>query len=374
MRFALPVVVLAVLFFAPSRVSAQPAGSTFDYSVCMTGQRTAFEGEVSAYNPNSAASQSFGFIPPDALIMGAATCSQQLAVDMFVEDAKRLWVMLAIIVLVWTGVQMMLAGGFDLATLVTTLLSLTLPYAILEGYTAGSNMWGGIAFTDIFLRMGEWVSGKMLDGAIMLWRSELTNSKDWLFAKTAVADDWSGTQAAGMLLGGAVTAVAAYFLGFVTFGLFLVILAPPFLLYCQYLWGIVTLLVSVILGPIFAPFLLVPQLSFLFWGWIKSLFHGMVHMIVSSGLFVVVTNLTLMPLASLRTWTPPPDAGFITILGNSMAQFLVYIPIIVLCYTASLRVAEITALVTGGGMPGAGIGAAFAGFSPRGASGGKGGG
>ena len=38
-------------------------------------------------------------------------------------------------------------------------------------------------------------------------------------------------------------------------------------------FGLAATGVAVLVGPVFIPFFLVPQLDWLFWGWVKSLLH-----------------------------------------------------------------------------------------------------
>ena len=86
-------------------------------------------------------------------------------------------------------------------------------------------------------------------------------------ADNADAGLWNSIKNAFGFITGAIGALfVGYVIGFFAIGVLIFILTPPVMLYCQYLWGLVTMLVAILLGPIFVPFLLIPQLSFSFLG------------------------------------------------------------------------------------------------------------
>ena len=262
--------------------SVLPAGDVLKN--CLAGPQSAFQSGANADDKD------VSFADPSGLIYDAAGCAQETAIAVFVPTAQRLLAAFAIIILVWTGIQMMLQGGLDMGSLLSTV--------------------------------------------------------------------------------GALAAVfAGYLLGFFAAGVLIFILTPPVMLYCQYLWGLVTMLVAILLGPIFVPFLLIPQLSFLFWGWIKSLFGGMIHSIVAAGLFVLVANLMLLPIQSFVSYlaTAPQELNLFKDIGTGLASMFLYVPIVILAYLVAFRVSEITGMVLGGGVPSAELADAVGGFRPRGA-------
>ena len=46
-----------------------------------------------------------------------------------------------------------------------------------------------------------------------------------------------------------------------------------------------SLLVAIVLGPVLIPWILVPQLQFLAWGWFRTLLGAGVHMMVAGACF-----------------------------------------------------------------------------------------
>ena len=365
LRWLAPIVVI----FLPDLALAQQPEAGRVLTNCLAGPRATFEG-LATQNDDDVS-----LADPSRLVYAAVGCAQDTAIAVFLPLAQRLLAAFAIIILVWTGVQMMLQGGLDMGSLISTLLSIALPVMILDGYGAGSYVWGDIAFTDIFVNTARWASEALIsnsfdsfvDQLVAMWR----RVEDAFYsADNADAGLWNSIKNAFGFVTGAVGALfVGYVIGFFAIGVLLFILTPPVMLYCQYLWGLVTMLVAILLGPIFVPFLLIPQLSFLFWGWIRSLFGGMIHSIVSAGLFVIIANLMLLPIQSFVNYLAAPDdqTSFFDAIGLSFAALFLYVPIVILAYLVSFRVSEITGMVLGGGVPSAGLAEAAGGFRPRGA-------
>ena len=354
---------LLVVLFSPVAVLAQapiPAGQVL--STCLSGHRATFEAGATQSD------DSVALVDPSGLVYQAADCAQDTAIAVFMPMAQRLLAAFAIIILVWTGVQMMLQGGFDMGSLLSTLLSIALPFMILDGYAAGSHVWGNIAFTDIFMQTAKWASEALLAQAFDSFVAQLEAM--WAKMLDAFANSDNVDEVGfGMLVGALAAIFAGYVLGVFALGVLIFILTPPVILYCQYLWGLVTMLVAILLGPIFVPFLLIPQLSFLFWGWIKSLFGGMIHSIVAAGLFVIVGNLMLLPIQSFVSYltSQPLPLNLFRDIAAGFGSLFLYVPIVILAYLVSFRVSEVTGMVLGGGVPSAGLAEAAGGFRPRGA-------
>ena len=63
-------------------------------------------------------------------------------------------------------------------------------------------------------------------------------------------------------------------------------------------FGIIATAVCVLLGPIFIPFFIVPQLDWLFWGWFKCfLQYSFYHQLSPSAVVYIIGN--ILPLPSL---------------------------------------------------------------------------
>ena len=91
--------------------------------------------------------------------------------------------------------------------------------------------------------------------------------------------------------------------------------------------------IAVMLGPVFVPFFIVPQLEWLFWGWLKSLFQYSFYPVVANAYLYVFGNL-LVHLAD--THPPPYDGATIAVL---------FFPLVMLLISFAYGIAKIPSLV-----------------------------
>jgi len=57
-------------------------------------------------------------------------------------------------------------------------------------------------------------------------------------------------------------------------------------------FGVVATAVCILLGPVFIPFFVVPQLDWLFWGWLKAFIQYAFYQVVAAGVLYVVSQFT----------------------------------------------------------------------------------
>ena len=179
---------------------------------------------------------------------------------------QNLWAALASIMVIWWGAQTALRGRVELDELITLVFSLVMPWAMLQFYAASVP---GLGFTtpEILTGMGGWLQGVIVADAVSRFDGGIA---EVLTAVTAVleADEepsfWDRTVGALRLLYGLFTAgppLAMLGLGVAIGGLIGA---------AQVIWAYVALAIALFLGPVFIPWLLVPGLSFLFWGWLRT--------------------------------------------------------------------------------------------------------
>ena len=57
-------------------------------------------------------------------------------------------------------------------------------------------------------------------------------------------------------------------------------------------FGVVATAVCILLGPVFIPFFIVPQLDWLFWGWLKAFIQYSFYQVVAAGVLYIVSQFT----------------------------------------------------------------------------------
>ena len=320
-----------------------------------------------------------GFIPPTSLVRAAVGCAESFAAATMVPIGLNIWAGLAVIITIWTGIQIMFSGGFAIGEVVSLILLLGFPFAVLTFYNTGvGTPWGDMTFPHMVSGMGQVVSADLVDGVFMIFRDTFMEVWGKIWSPQPLAESvgesesgedggsWNPFTIVQRVLDEAVAFVASSFrtLEFLfTLGLLgLVIIIPALVAYCSYLWGYLSLLVAIILGPLLIPWILVPQLQFLAWGWFRTLLGAGVHMMVAGACFAVVAQILTIPLIRFgdllvldatqpgvvtSSSTPSP---MITVLVESL-------PLIVVAFLGAFKIGEITTMImNGGSMPSSGIG------------------
>ena len=273
----------------------------------------------------------------------------------------QLWQGLALIVVVWTGAQMALSGGgINMAAVVRMVIGLSIPLGMLQFYTAPLP-GAGRSVPELITGMGEWLQLMIVAdaGTAMMEQLALAGTA---FRELFAGEGVFGSMAAfGWNLVTDLPAVldAAFDLA-VTLGLMMLLAIGLVVVFAigqaQVMWAQLALSIALVLGPIFIPWLLVPQLSFLFWGWLRTVLVYSLYGAVAAAIFRVVTELGVFVV---QGWTGDVAAGVEwagpTGIMTAWRRSLVTIPYIVAAGLATLKVGELTQmLISGGGNVGSG--------------------
>ena len=273
----------------------------------------------------------------------------------------QLWQGLALIVVVWTGAQMALSGGgVNMAAVVRMVIGLSIPLGMLQFYTAPLP-GAGRSVPDLITGMGEWLQTmivadagsamlEQLGLALAAWREQFGGRGIFggmtTFGWNVVTDLPGVLDAAfdllvtvALMMGLAVGLIVVFALG-----------------QAQVMWAQMALAIALLLGPVFIPWMVIPQLSFLFWGWLRTVLVYSLYGAVAGAVFRVVTDLGVFvvqgwtgDIAADVEWAGP--TGIMTAWRRSM----VTIPYIVAAGLATLKVGELTQmLLSGSGNVGSG--------------------
>ena len=126
------------------------------------------------------------------------------------------------------------------------------------------------------------------------------------------------------------------------------------LLYCityaQVLWAQLAIAILVFLGPLFIPWLVFEPLSFLFWGWFRSLIVFSLYGALAGAVMRVFMGVAL---GYVTTFSNQVISFDITVMGGWV---LIILPLFVAGILASTKVGELASmLVTGSAVTSSGI-------------------
>jgi hypothetical protein len=204
--------------------------------------------------------------------------------DLFLQLGRNLFRGLAVIVLAWFGIRAALAsaeGGppFPLAQFVGVVLTIAFGFTMITYYRAPIPGIG-LSFTQLLTDQPIFLARQIEVTQVQ----RLSNRLNELYLSMEQP----------LLFN--ISAMVGYFL------VALAVTAARVALLAVIAFGLVATGVAVMVGPVFIPFFLVPQLEWLFWGWVRSLLQYAFYQVIAQA-FVFVFGSFLINF--LETFPPP---------------------------------------------------------------------
>jgi type IV secretory pathway VirB6-like protein len=231
----------------------------------------------------------------DALRSNFATLYAQHA-DLFLTLGLNLFRGFATILIVWVGVKSALNAasggpGFDFSKFAEFLLVITFGYAMLR-YYATPLPGIGVSFYHL-----------ITDQAFILADRIGTQGANDLALK--LENIMQGISAWGLLINGFLLPFLLFIIG--------TLAILEMVVFAVIAFGYIAVGVLVLVGPIFIPFLIVPRLDFLFWGWLKAFFQYAFYPVIANAFIYVMAKILL---ELLNPFTAASFTDFATALGK----------------------------------------------------------
>jgi hypothetical protein len=217
----------------------------------------------------------------------------------------------ALILLVWFGVQSALSGsGFHWGRFMTLVQELLLVYAILKFYTAPIPGLG-ISFTHLIL---DQVTA-------MVAQLDQSRLQDIVETLNTVESNLPYPSPLEIL------AIIRFFILFIC-----VLVAQAVTLYVV-MYGYVATAVLTLLGPVFIPFKIVPQMDWLFWGWFRAFIQFAFYQLVASAYVFVFGGFLMQFFGASTSPMSGVELGYL------------FVPMVLTLITFSLGTVKVPALV-----------------------------
>ena len=327
------------------------------------------------------------FQSPDVLLAAVWACAGYYADLQMVPAGRNLLGGLVIIMTIWTGIGFMFSGQLDFGRVLGFLFLAGFAFVVLDNYfhaspaavpwlPAGQTSNGFVAlFADQAVRWGEVIIGdadEQFQQAFV--RAQVVSAETAVAGRLRVSADPDRVYSDALSNADAGDAEAvAGVLDMILFALrtgalYLwqklmssLLWLVGWMIYAQYVWGFFTLTVLTVLGPLFVPWMMVPQLDFLFWGWFKALINGMIYMLTASALYAATAMLLVAPLQRFAEIPVPTDPGsLLGALEFGGRMVVEYVPMVIMCLFAAFKVNALSSMVVAGStMPGSGLGSAL---------------
>ena len=259
------------------------------------------------------------------------------------RTGEAIWSGFAMILIAWTGIRIAFSGAsWNAWELVRLMLTIAIPIWMLRTYdTPVPGV--GMPFPMIIPAGGNFISQSFVEAVPAQMFEAFTTLIENI--STHISNAWNNLGVWNIFSGG-VRVLYGLSVTVVILPLFCLLLILIFCFaYAQVLYALVIINILIFLGPVFIPFFVFQPLSFLFWGWLRSLFVYSLYSAVAGAMLYVWSSISLTYVNTFTAATID-----FTSLGWSAAWFVGIVPLAVAAILCSTKVGEIaSSLVSGGG-------------------------
>ena len=271
----------------------------------------------------------------------------------------QLWGGLAAVMVAWTGLKIAFSGSFQPWEIIKLVIGIAIPRTMLHYYIVAIP-GVGLTFPATIAAGGAWLQNLFLSDVVSAGYAEMAALVQAYSAHLSAA--WSS----GNLLSIVTSGVTVLFSSLVSLcmgaSLVVCLLALFCITYAQVIWAQVAIAIAILLGPVFIAFLLFEPLSFLFWGWFRTLLVYTLYGVVAGAVLRVFMG---VGLGYITTYSDALMGTGTADAGELWLWAVVLMPLVVSGLWAGLKVGELASmLVSGSGSAGSG----FVAFVMQGAS------
>ncbi|PYY13296.1 MAG: hypothetical protein DMG60_22290 [Acidobacteria bacterium] len=260
--------------------------------------------------------------------------------DLFVQMGRNLFRGFATILIAWFGVQAALSSaeggeGFSFTRFTRLLLVIAFCFAMVTYYSTPIPGIGN-SFSDLVIQEASSLSNSIGIDQGRLVESKVTEVEQGLEQPSSVSFHEILTFVVLYVILAVVQAVIFMVIGF----------------------GLIAQAVLLLVGPVFIPFLVVPKMDWLFWGWFKAFLQYSFYQVVANAFVYVFAKLLLAFFAI--------DTGGMTVEQWMTAFPAMFIFLLIAIY-GLLKIPALTNhLFSGAAGADSGLAAAMAGYISRG--------
>ena len=252
-----------------------------------------------------------------------------------------IWTGMATVMIVWTGLKTAFSGDYDLWEIVKLVIGLGIPRTMLAFYDTplpGTTM----SFPMLITEQGTWATNVFIGDAWKDAANTLTGAYNHVF--TQLTDSPSAASAIPMSSPRGFPFSSHRSWAARSWPSFLILLLLMFcLLMAQVIWAQFALAVAILIGPILIPWMVFPPMSFLFWGWFRTMLTYTFYGVIAGAVFNIFMNVGLAFLDRLITVTFTFEDLF-----GVFRWYLILWPLIISGILASLKVGELAQLLVSG--------------------------
>ena len=183
-----------------------------------------------------------------------------------------------------------MSGTFSMWTIIELVIGLWIPWVMLQFY-ATPIPGVGFTFPGLIAGGGNWLHSFFLGDIVPAMQIELSNLVHT--QTTAVSDAWAGTSwlelytALGDVVGTLIIGTSMMLF------IFLCLVVIYAVTYAQVIWAQMAMLILTFVGPMMIPWLVFEPMTFLFWGWFRSMITFALYCAIAGAIMRVFMSVCL---------------------------------------------------------------------------------
>lgn len=193
--------------------------------------------------------------------------------DLFLGFGWRLYQSFVLIMIVWFGINSALSGSFSMDRFAKLMITISFGLAMTKFYASPIPGFG-YSFYELFTKQGDFLALALNENMLTQVKGKL----DWV---------WEAIQNPSINLLLAPLDLLRW--GVVAGLILLCYLAVTFVT----VFGIVGVALAVLLGPIFVPFFIVPQMEWVFWSWFRAILQYSFYQVVANAVVFIFGTLLI---------------------------------------------------------------------------------
>ena len=254
---------------------------------------------------------------------------------------------LAVIVICWAGLRTAFEG-FNSWTWIQALTTIMIPWSILAFYDTplpGTSY----TFPESIAGVGSWAMNVFMKDAIQVGPRKISEFGSKVYQ--IIQHSWDQMSWSDLIFGTVKILLTPIVIGSSILFIFILFCALWVIVTAQVLWATIAIAVTIMLGPLFIPFLIFEPLAFLFWGWLRTLITYSLYGAVAGAILRVFMGLGFGYMEGVLD--PSAASGSV---ANSLLWLASIVFLLIAGILSAFKVGELaSSLVSGGGAAGAGL-------------------
>ena len=269
----------------------------------------------------------------------------------FQTAGLAIWTGMATVMIVWTGLKTAFSGDYDMWEIVQLVIGLGIPRTILAFYTTPIP-GAGRSFPRLITEQGTWATNAFIGNSWKGLSDTITDSFGNVLTQLTEAIRTFGYT--DVFTKGISFLIASVIGGACMLIILILLLLMFCLLMAQVIWAQFALAIAILVGPLLIPWLVFPPMSFLFWGWFRTLLTYTFYGVIAGAVFNVFMNIGVGFLQTLLN-----AAITFEDISDVFYWYIILWPLIISGILASLKIGELAQLLVSG------AGGATAGLASR---------